>query len=139
MQEYRGITDREVYPALWITMAACLIGYGLWRFALGQPTIRACWFYAHYHIYCPACGGTRALIAFSHGAFGRALYYNPAVPITFFSVGGYLVSQTIWRLRGRKGMTLHYSNRWLWVMLVVLLGNCLIRNVLWLGFHIPIS
>jgi hypothetical protein len=26
---------------------------------------------------CPSCGSTRSIIAFAHGDFGNALYYNP--------------------------------------------------------------
>ncbi len=34
----RSITDREAYPAAWITLAVLAAAFLLWRFALGEPT-----------------------------------------------------------------------------------------------------
>ena len=65
------VTDREVYPALWAALGLLAAGYLLWRFPLGRPTVSACWFYSRFHIYCPACGGTRALTALAHGQVVR--------------------------------------------------------------------
>ena len=39
---HQKIGDREVYPAVWITLAAGGAAWLLWRFALGQPTISGC-------------------------------------------------------------------------------------------------
>jgi hypothetical protein len=73
-----------------------------------------------------------------HGRVLQAFYDNPAVPFTAFSAAAYLSSQTVWRLRGRKGRVLRYSNRWLWCLLGIFLVNCAVRNLLWFGFGIPI-
>ena len=37
------ITDREAYPAAWITLAALVGAFLIWRFALGEPTVSRCW------------------------------------------------------------------------------------------------
>ena len=132
------MTDQEAYPAAWITLAALCFAVLLWRYVLGEPVVSACWFYSNFHIYCPGCGGTRALIALIHGQFLRSLYYHPAVIFTVASVGAYLLTQTIWRLRGRKGWTLHYGEKWLWCLIAILLLNCALRNLLWFGFQIPL-
>lgn len=132
------MTDREVYPTVWITLAVLGSGVLFWRYALGKPTISACWFYSNFHVYCPGCGGTRALIALLHGQFLRSLYYHPAVIFTAVSVIAYLLTQTIWRLRGRRGWTLHYGDQWLWCFGVILLINCILRNLLWFCFQIPL-
>lgn len=134
----RPMTDREVYPTLWITLIAMAVAYLVWRFALGSPPVSGCWFYQNFHIYCPGCGGTRAVIALMHGQIFKSLYYHPAVPFAAISAVVYLISQTIWRLRGRRGWVLHYSRRWPGYLLAILLLNCVVRNVLWIGFHIPL-
>ena len=132
-----GFTDREMYPALWTTVVALLIAVAVWFFA-GQPTISSCWIYNSWHIYCPGCGCTRSLIALFKGDVVRALYYNPAVPYTLGLILIYLVSQTIWRLRGRRGWVLHYQNWWFPTLWILLIGNCLFRNFMWWYLEIPL-
>ena len=126
-----------MYPALLITVAALLIAAALW-FLLGRPTISACWFYSQHHIYCPGCGCTRSLIALVRGDILNALYYNPAVPFTVGLLLLYLTSQTVWRLRGRRGYVLHYGRCWFPALFVILAGNCILRNMLWWCFAIPL-
>ncbi|MCI2058939.1 MAG: DUF2752 domain-containing protein [Oscillibacter sp.] len=132
------ITDREAYPAAWLTLAALALGYFLWRFAWHAPALSACWFYTRWHVYCPGCGGTRALLALLGGHPLRSLYYHPAVLFAAGSVFLYLGSQTVWRLRGRRGWALHCSAAWFRWMAALLLLNCMLRNVLWFGFGIPL-
>ncbi|MBE6961572.1 MAG: DUF2752 domain-containing protein [Ruminococcaceae bacterium] len=132
-----AFTDHEMYPTLLITVAA-LIGAAAFWFFVGKPTISACWFYSSYHIYCPGCGCTRSLIALMRGDILHALYYNPAVPFTAGLILLYLASQTIWRLRDRRGWVLHYSSWWFSALFLILAGNCVLRNVLWFCFAIPL-
>ena len=124
------ITDKEVYPAMWVTLFCAAGAYLLWRYGLGAPTISSCWIWNHLHLYCPGCGGTRALIALFHGQFFRALWYHPAFALGAVWWVVYMSSQTIWRLRGHRGWVLRYSDRWL-VGLVLVAGiNCMVRNLL---------
>ena len=88
--------------------------------------------------YCPGCGGTRAVIALAHGQMLKALYYHPAVPVLAALGGVYLVSQTVWRMRGRRGWVLRYDPRWPAALAGLFLVNCAVRNLLWLGFGIGI-
>lgn len=132
-----AFTDREIYPALLITVAALLAAAMFWVLA-GKPTISICWFYSRHHIYCPGCGCTRSLIALLRGEILHALYWNPAVPYTVGLILSYLVSQTVWRLRGRQGWVLRYDGWWFPVLFLILAGNCILRNVLWWCFAIPL-
>lgn len=132
-----AFTDREMYPTLLITAAALIAAAALW-FLMGKPTISACWFYSAHHIYCPGCGCTRALIALLHGDFLHSLYYNPAVPFAGITVAAYLLSQTVWRLCGRRGWVLHYCSWWIPTLFLLLAGNCILRNILWQCFAIPL-
>lgn len=134
----QGLWDRELYPALVVTLAAGFAAFLIWRFALNTPALPACWFFTRWHVYCPACGGTRAIIALAHGKVVQACYWNPAVPVGAASVAAYLLSQTLWRLRGRRGWVLRYSNRWLWAFLLLMAVNCGARNLLWFGFGIAL-
>lgn len=40
-----------------------------------------CYIHAHYRIYCPGCGGTRAIIALLHGRVLEAFRYNALVVV----------------------------------------------------------
>ena len=130
------VTDREAYPAAWITLGVLASAFLIWRFALGEPTVSRCWVWEHWRVYCPGCGGTRALIALARGRMGAALRYHPPVVITLALAGAYLLSQTVWRLRGRRGWVLHYRPWWPAAIVGLFLANCLVRNALWLGFGI---
>lgn len=134
----RRMTDREVYPAAWVTLAVLGTGALLWKYALGAPAISRCWVWAHWHIYCPGCGGTRAMAALAHGHILRALYYHLPVMATAALASVYMLSQTFWRLRGRRGWTLSYDTRWPAALAALFLGNCVLRNILWLGLGIGI-
>ena len=130
------ITDREAYPAAWITLAALTAAFLIWRFALGEPTVSRCWVWEHWHIYCPGCGGTRALIALARGQLETAIRYHPPVVITLALAGAYLLTQTVWRLRGRRGWVLRYRAWWPAALVGLFLTNCLARNILLLGVGI---
>lgn len=73
-----------------------------------------------------------------HGQLLRSLYYHPAVPVTAVLATVYMISQTLWRMRGRQGWVLRYDHRWPAMLVGLFLANCAVRNVLWLGFGIQI-
>lgn len=134
----RVMTDREVYPAVWILVGVLALGYLIWRYVLGSPAVSRCWVWEHWGVYCPGCGGTRAVIALAHGRLIESLYYHPAVPAATALGATYLLSQTVWRLRCRRGWVLRYDPRWPALLVGLFLVNCAVRNVLWLGFGIPL-
>ena len=68
------------------------------------------------------------------GQILRALYCHAPVVVAIVLAAVYMISQTIWRLRNKRGWVLHYDSRWPGVLAGLLLGNCVLRNILWLGF-----
>ena len=134
----RQMTDREVYPTGWAVLTALDIGFFLWKYALGAPTISRCWLWEHWHLYCPGCGGTRAVTALAHGQILRSMYYHLPFVLTAVLAAAYMISQTLWRLRGKQGWVLHYDSRWPGLLAALFLGNCVLRNILWLGFGVGI-
>ncbi|MDO4315779.1 MAG: DUF2752 domain-containing protein [Oscillospiraceae bacterium] len=134
----KRMTDREVYPTAWITLGALGAAFLIWKHLLGAPVVSGCWFYRSWHVYCPGCGGTRAVTALAHGRLLEALYYHPAVPVTAVLAAVYLSSQTVRRLRGGRGWALRYDVRWPRLLMALLLANCVLRNLLLIGFGIEI-
>ncbi len=87
-------------------------------------------------IYCPGCGGTRAVMALLHGDFLLSLWYHPLVMYTVVIFGGFMLTQTLERLKlfGIRGWKFH-----VWHMIgavVIMTVNFIGKNVLLLCFHI---
>lgn len=87
-------------------------------------------------IYCPGCGGTRAVLSLFHGHVLQSLFYNPAVLfggllVLYYEIGAIV---TIVRRDGR-----YYLIKKMWPVYTYLglIGICtIIRDVLLLGFGI---
>ena len=48
------------------------------------------------HLYCPGCGGTRALAALLHGRLNEAMHWN-AMVVLFLPFAAVFVALTYWR------------------------------------------
>jgi Protein of unknown function (DUF2752) len=48
------------------------------------------------HLYCPGCGGTRALAALLHGRLKEAMHWN-AMVVIFFPFAAVFLALTYWR------------------------------------------
>lgn len=81
-------------------------------------------------IYCPGCGGTRAVMALLQGKFLASLWYHPVVlyGVALYSI--FMISQLLALLsRGRiRGIRFH--NWYLYVSIVIIVVNCLAKNYL---------
>jgi hypothetical protein len=79
-------------------------------------------------LYCPGCGGTRAVYDLAHGDIGGALSMNPLVTLAIPLVA---VLWTRWLLRG-VGMPLRewrLSFRWPIALPVVVVAFTVLRNL----------
>lgn len=82
-------------------------------------------------IYCPGCGGTRAVIAFFHGDFLGSLACHPLVPYTAVFGGWFLISQTIARAtKHRLDIGMKYKDGYVWAALVIVIVNFILKNLL---------
>lgn len=123
-----------------IGLAFCTLGFAaaliyrdwfLPRF--GEP---GCVFQRLFGIYCPGCGGTRAVFALLRGDILLSLYYHPLVPYAVFGFDLFLLDHVLERLRvpGVKGFRFH---AWpLYLAIVILIVNCVARNILKLCFGV---
>ena len=129
--------DDYIYWSVLTALPICLLAGSL---ALkGIIPLEECWIYGHLGLYCPGCGGTRAVLALLRGQILRSLYYHPAVVILSVVLLIYLPVQTICRLRKRTipGWC-RYRPMWLYLLIAMLLVNCVVRNLLNLCFEIPL-
>ena len=95
-------------------------------------------------LYCPGCGGTRALRYLLGGRILTSLYYNPIVAYVFFPWIWVLVTQTILRFRNKHDLhntgilslrIIHPMTVRPWYIftgIIILIAQCIIKNMLFL-------
>lgn len=90
-------------------------------------------------MYCPGCGGTRAVVELLKGNILRSLWYHPVVVYTAGLYGWYLISNTIEWISGKRFRIGSRYHRWYGTAAAVLvITNFLLRNILLLFFHITL-
>ncbi|MBQ5951619.1 MAG: DUF2752 domain-containing protein [Lachnospiraceae bacterium] len=97
------------------------------------PGLRAyvdvpCRFYEITGLYCPGCGGTRALRFLLHGNVFSSLYEHPAVLCGGILFVWFMVSQALSRLTKGRVRGLIVRDWMVWGMLIVIVGNWIIKN-----------
>lgn len=139
------VQEKKIENGLFVA-GWCVIGVGLlyWLFAeklgfhLGKFLL-PCVFHQLTGIYCPGCGGTRASIALLQGHFVKSFLYHPFVPYTFVVGGWFLLSQTIERLsRGKVRIGMRYRDCYLWISLVIIGINVIVKDALLLGMGVDV-
>lgn len=99
-------------------------------------TVRPCLFDTFLGIYCPGCGGTRAVAALLHGHFLKALWYHPLVPYTAVLYGGFMGSHALNRLGLKKIRGWRFHNWYLYTAVGIIAVNFVVKNVLRICFGI---
>lgn len=137
-QRNRELTlEEELYRAGLIFLVVGIVStYGALKWIFPHLKGTECIFQKLFGVYCPGCGGTRALIAFLHGQFVESFLYHPIVMYTAVMFGWFMLSHTMEKLhfpviRGMAFRTWH-----MYGALVLIIVNCLLRNILKFGFDI---
>lgn len=95
-----------------------------------------CVLYYFCGIYCPGCGGTRAIKALLDGAILQSVWYHPLVLYVIILYGGFMLTHTLERFSVKRIRGWRFHSWYLYVALIVLIANFLIKNILLLCFHI---
>ena len=122
--------EKVIYGMLWALAALGTAAY------FGLKNIKAlsympCLFYRVTGFYCPGCGGTRAFWELCHGHLLKSLWYHPLVPYVCVLSAWYLFSHTIEYLsRGKWKMGMKYRNIYLYLCVILVMGNWVVKNLL---------
>ncbi len=132
MRDYKKEETALFYTG-WALVALCCCIFGL--FQIMPPSFLnlfpSCVIRRIFGIYCPGCGGTRAIAAFLRGDFLTSCLCHPLVPYTALIGGWFLASQTVERLsRHRINIGMRYRDGYLWASLAILIANFLVKNLL---------
>lgn len=90
------------------------------------------------HIYCAGCGGTRAFYYLIHGNIWKSILYNPFV---FYMIAVYIafMSNTfLYMHTDRIGFKKFPIVGLIYAGVILMIGQCIIRNILYLGFGVTI-
>ena len=102
-------------------------------FVTGAPS---CFVSAYWHLYCPGCGGTRALEALLHGRVLTSLLSHPVVIYLATIYLSYFLCASYTFLIKRDGQLYYRFHAWtLLGMPIIVLVNCVVRNLLLVVFH----
>lgn len=134
----RSLED-QLYIVGWIFLTMGSVGMLLYLHIiapmLGKTT---CTVYRLLGIYCPGCGGTRAVRALLKGHILMAAWYHPLVPYTVIVFGGFMLTQTLARLHIGRFKGWHFHEWHFYAAVGIMIANFLLKNVLLLGFRVSL-
>lgn len=89
-----------------------------------------CIFQAVTGLYCPGCGGTRAVKYLLTGQIAKSLQYHPLVLYTVVIVTLEAVSAVIAKKTGRPERYLGHEKAWIYLGVGIILVNWIVKNYL---------
>lgn len=132
-------TEEVLYrTGLAIIPAGIFLRYVALRWIIPILPDSECVIHSLFGIYCPGCGGTRAVITLLHGQFLKSAWYHPFVMYTVLMYAWFMISHTLEKLQVPliKGMKFE---PWIMYGMLVMIGlNFVLKNVLSFCFGIVI-
>lgn len=101
-----------------------------WRGLLHWLIHMPCIFHALTGLYCPGCGGTRAVKYLLAGQIGKSLQYHPLVLYTAVVVVLEVAGAWIARKTGKPGWYLGHENLFIYLGVGIVLVNWIVKNYL---------
>lgn len=89
-----------------------------------------CLFPVIFGLYCPCCGGTRALKSLFEGDILSSFYYLPVVPYTVLLYMVFMFSQTLRIISRGKIKAMKYHNLYLYIATFLIVVNWIVKNIL---------
>lgn len=97
-----------------------------------------CIFRDMFGIYCPGCGGTRAVLALCRGDILASLYYHPLVLYFLAVFGLFFANRALAMFRVPGVHKMRFPEWTLFLAIIILVVNCIVHNVLKFGFGVTL-
>ena len=119
-----------------ILLIVCLPIALLYVSVMDKGIFPPCMLYSALGLFCPGCGGSRAVKSLFQGDIIKSFIYHPLVPYTVIIYTIFMLSQTIRIIsHGKcKGIKFHYW--FLYVAVTIVVVNWILKNVLKLVWNI---
>ena len=124
------LEDRLFRAGLVILAVGCFAVAFYFGIILRNFEMPPCVFSTYLKMYCPGCGGTRAVEAFLRGHWLESVWYHPIVLYTMLVFGGFMLTQGMERLGIGRVRGWKYHDWHLFGAVIVLVCNFLIKNLL---------
>lgn len=123
---------------IWVNAGCILLLAGLmiWKYSpLVQNLNAPCVFHEMLHLYCPGCGGTRAVYALLRFDLVESFGCHPFVLFVAGILLEYYIGAVITLIRN-NGKRYYYLRTWFcYVALGIVVVNFILRNILLVRFH----
>lgn len=139
MSDKRSTEDNLYILGCFFLVGCIVAGVLFMKVLLPHISLPPCVLYDNFGLYCPGCGGTRAVISLLHGHLLQSLWYHPLVPYAAVLYSTFMLTQTVARLthyRYFHGMKFH--NWYLYATIVIVAVNWILKNALLLCLGISI-
>lgn len=90
------------------------------------------------NVYCAGCGGTRAFHYLVHGQLWKSFLYNPFVLYMVVVYVAFMINTFLYMHTEKLGFKKFPIVGLIYISIGVLVGQCIIRNILYLGFGLTI-
>ena len=87
-----------------------------------------CILYSIFGLYCPGCGGTRAVMYLMQGEVTKSFLHHPVVPYTAILLSVYIVSHTLNILTKGRLKAMKFRPIYLYLIVVIILIQFLVKN-----------
>ena len=137
--EYDIKLSRNCYYVCLGVGAFLVIGYiiiSLLGISIFDLSPYPCALYTVAGIYCPGCGGTRAVNHLIHGHLLKSLWYHPLVPYTAAVAGAYVISHTMNIITKGKVRAMLFRPIYLYIAIGIVAVNWIVKVAFILFFGI---
>lgn len=135
-EHQKTLEDKLYVIGLILFPIVCIGGILLKLAAKAQLLIPTCIVFRLFKLYCPGCGGTRAVVSLFQGDLLHCLWYHPLV---FYGAALYLyfmITHTLVKLHIPHVKAMKYRDGYLFIALGIILVNFVLKNILVIFFNI---